>query len=407
MDSIVIGGGMVGVATALALQERGRNVLLLDRRRPGQETSYGNAGIIQAEAVAPYAIPLAFDRLLRIAAGRAHDVAWNLRGMPSWLAPVLGYFWHSLPPNYRRIVPEYARMILRATDDHARLITAASADDLIARRGFIQAYRDAASLEAAVAEADAENRAFGVPSIALDAAGLAKAEPTLRVPMTGAIHFTSPWSCRDPGELVSRYARLFIERGGCIETANAQSLARSGGGWTVQTSAGTHDAPDVVVALGPWTPQFLAPLGYRIPMVLKRGYHLHLAGEAEPLQPFMDVANATVISPMNRGVRVLTGAELNRLDANSNLRQIRHATMVAKTLFPLGEAVESQPWRGARPCMPEMLPVIGPASRHQGLWFNFGHGHQGFTLGPTTAQMLADAMVGASPVAALAAFARY
>jgi D-amino-acid dehydrogenase len=407
MDNIVIGGGMVGVATALALQQRGRRVLLLERREPGRETSYGNAGIIQTEAVAPYAIPLAPDRLLSIVTGRAHDVAWTFGGAASWLGPVARYFWHSLPGHYRRIVPDYARLIRRATDDHAPLIAASGAEELIQRRGFIQLYRNVRALDAAVAEAEARRAAFGVPFTALDADGLAKAEPNLQARLAGGVHFTASWSCRDPGELVARYARLFVAQGGRIETATARGLVRSGAGWRVETSAGAHEASDVVVALGPWTPQFLAPLGYRIPMVLKRGYHLHFRAAAQPERPLMDVANAMVIAPMRRGARVLTGADLNGLDAAANLRQIRHASEVARTLFPIGEAVEPEPWRGARPCMPDMLPVVGRASRHDGLWFNFGHGHQGFTLGPTTGTLLAEVMTGAAPAETLAPYARY
>ncbi|NVN11860.1 NAD(P)/FAD-dependent oxidoreductase, partial [Nguyenibacter vanlangensis] len=64
---------------------------------------------------------------------------------------------------------------------------------------------------------------------------------------------------------------------------------------------------------------------------------------------------------------------------------------------PLGAAVEAQPWRGARPCMPDMLPVIGPAWNHPGLWFHFGHAHQGFTLGPTTGRLCAEMMNGETP----------
>lgn len=404
MDNIVVGGGMVGVATALALQERGRQVLLLERGEPGRETSYGNAGIIQTEAVSPYPIPLAFNRLLNIVSGRAHDVAWNLGGVPGWLGPVARYFWHSLPAHHRRIVPHYARLIRRATDDHAPLIAAAGAEELILRRGFVHGFRDAASFDAALAEAEGKRDGFGVPFTVLDAAGLARVEPNLQMRMQGGLHFTSPWSCRDPGELVARYAKLFVARGGTIETGEARGLAPKGAGWAVQSSAGMREAAEMVVALGPWTPPFLAPLGYNIPMVLKRGYHRHFRSSAGPLQPFMDVANATVIAPMQRGVRVLTGAELNALDAASNLRQIEHSAEIAKALFPLGEAVESEPWRGARPCMPGMLPVIGEAPKHRGLWFNFGHGHQGFTLGPTTGAMLAEVMTGAADAATLAPY---
>ena len=110
---------------------------------------------------------------------------------------------------------------------------------------------------------------------------------------------------------------------------------------------------------------------------------------------------------MDAGLRVLTGAELNTINGTANLRQIRHAAEVAKTLYPIEEAVEFTPWRGVRPCMPDMLPVIGPASRHKGLWFNFGHGHQGFTLGPTSAALLGDTMTGAASEQIMSPYSRY
>lgn len=105
----------------------------------------------------------------------------------------------------------------------------------------------------------------------------------------------------------------------------------------------------------------------------------------------LDVDNSTLIAPMNAGWRVLTGAHMAPPGAAPASRQIRHATNIARQLFALGEAVEPTPWSGTRPCMPDMLPVVGP-TRHKGLWFHFGHGHQGFTLGPTTAFLLAELM---------------
>lgn len=392
MDSIVIGAGMVGVSTALALQARGLDVLVVDRSEPGRETSYGNAGIIQTEAVQPYAIPLSLPRLTRIALGNAHDVAWKPTTMHHWLNPLVRYFWNSLPGNYAKIVPLYAKLILRAADDHAPLIAASGADEIIDKKGFVQAYRSAKGFDAAHADARSTLNGYGVPFTALDSAALAEMEPNLRIKMHGAIHYNNVWFCKDPGELVKSYARLFLARGGRIETASAHALQQVGSGWQLATDKGSFEAGSVVVALGPWAPQFLAPLGYRIGMIYKRGYHQHFMTETAPTRPVMDVDNSTVLSPMKAGLRVLTGAELNSVDGSPNYRQIKHSAKIANELFGIGAAVDNTPWRGARPCMPNMLPVVGKAPKHDGLWFNFGHGHQGFTLGPTTAQLLADAL---------------
>ena len=66
-------------------------------------------------------------------------------------------------------------------------------------------------------------------------------------------------------------------------------------------------------------------------------------------------------------------------------------------LFPLAERLEPEPWMGRRPCLPDMVPVIGKGERHQGLWFAFGHAHHGFTLGPATGRLLAEMMTGKEP----------
>jgi D-amino-acid dehydrogenase len=160
------------------------------------------------------------------------------------------------------------------------------------------------------------------------------------------------------------------------------------------TDDGMIEAPDVVVTLGPWSPEFLKRFGYRIPMLFKRGYHRHFKGGTSPTVPIMDAENAAIIAPMIAGSRILTGAELTHFDAPPALRQLNRAEQSIRELFELGQPVESEPWTGNRPCMPDMLPVVGEAPRHKGLWLNFGHGHQGFTLGPTTAALLADKMTG-------------
>ena len=69
----------------------------------------------------------------------------------------------------------------------------------------------------------------------------------------------------------------------------------------------------------------------------------------------------------------------------------------ARRLFPLAGRRDPAPWMGCRPCLPDMLPVIGQAGRHKGLWFNFGHHHHGLTLGPVTGRLLAEMLTGQTP----------
>jgi D-amino-acid dehydrogenase len=100
------------------------------------------------------------------------------------------------------------------------------------------------------------------------------------------------------------------------------------------------------------------------------------------------------MAPMLRGLRITTGAELTGPDAPPTPVQLDRAEAAARRLVDLGCRVEGDPWYGTRPCTPDMLPVLGQAPRHRGLWLNFGHGHQGFTLGPVTGRLVAELMNG-------------
>lgn len=110
--------------------------------------------------------------------------------------------------------------------------------------------------------------------------------------------------------------------------------------------------------------------------------------------PVLEVSNSTVATPMRAGLRILTGAELTPLGSVARHEQLNRSIKAIAELFDIGAPVEQTPWFGSRPCMPRMLPVVAEAPRHKGLWLNFGHGHQGFTLGPTTGRILAERMTG-------------
>jgi D-amino-acid dehydrogenase len=153
----------------------------------------------------------------------------------------------------------------------------------------------------------------------------------------------------------------------------------------------------VVVALGPWSADLLKPFGHDFPMVRKRGYHAHYRAPQALRAPVMDTEFGYVLAPMAAGMRITTGAHLARFDVPAAYGQLDRAEAAARQLMDLGERVEDTPWHGTRPCMPDMLPVIGPSLNHPGLWMNFGHGHQGFTLGPATADVLATMMMGDKP----------
>jgi hypothetical protein len=144
----------------------------------------------------------------------------------------------------------------------------------------------------------------------------------------------------------------------------------------------------------------LRPLGYRFPLGIKRGYHMHYRpeGNASLARPVLDAQNGYVITSMTAGIRLTTGAEFATRDAPPTPRQLDRVEPLARAIFPLGARVDPEPWLGRRPCLPDMLPIIGAAPRHKGLWLDFGHHHLGLTLGPVSGRLLAEMMTGESPL---------
>lgn len=398
-SAIVLGAGMVGVSTALHLRRRGHGVLLVDRRMPGQETSFGNAGLIQREAVEPYAMPRDMGGLWRIATGLGNDVAFSWLRLHSHLPALFRYWRHSHPTTHGRATAAYATLVARSLEAHEELIEATGSWHLVHRAGYRVLHRRQAGLEAAVRKAEllsVHGIAFAVES----AADLAQAEPALVSHGTGAIHWRDPWSVCDPGALVGAYARLLAQVGGRIAIGDADTVSRAGASWRIWTAEGSFDAEHLVVCLGPWSGGLLARFGFSFPMVRKRGYHRHYRAAQTPQAPILDAERGYVMAPMTAGLRITTGAHLAALEDAPDLRQLRRAEAAARELMDLGDPVEEHPWHGTRPCMPDMLPVIGAVRPLPGLWLNFGHGHQGFTLGPASGAMLAAMLSGERPVVA-------
>jgi D-amino-acid dehydrogenase len=398
-ETIVLGAGMVGVSVAYHLAQRGRPVLLIDRRSPGQETSFGNAGIIQREAIYPYPFPHDLKTLLRVLPNRGIDIRYRLADMVAAAGPLLSYWWNSFPKRYEKIVPEYASLIALSTQEHAPMIAAAGAAHLVREEGWLELYRTAQALDGRAQKAWIAVKDYGVLAERLDRRQLDRMQPDLSPAVIGALHWQNSWTVASPGNLVLAYAKAFENQGGRWLRAELRSVAPAANGWRVTTAEGAHEAADVVIALGPWSAQFAKTLGYHLPLFVKRGYHMHYAQpETRGLRHWlMDAEQGYLLEPMNAGIRLTTGAELANLDAPPNYGQLDAAERVARELYPIGQRLEPLPWKGARPCTPDMKPIIGPAPKHPSLWFAFGHGHQGFTLGPATGRLLAEMMEGEPP----------
>src|SRR5665213_3922554 len=316
-DVVVLGAGMVGVSAALHLQQRGRDVILVDRHPlAGEETSFGNAGLIESASVFPYMFPRDFGQILQYAINRAPQVRYAWSDLPVFLPWLVRYFLASSPQRALHSAMAELPLIRRSLIEHEALIAEAEVPELLRRTGWIKLFRSDATLAAALREFE-RAKGYGVAGEVLDRSAIAAREPNLSGDFNGGIYFPAPGFVPDPGGLAKAYAALFERKGGRFVAGDAKTLEQVGGRWRVAAPEGAVVAREAVVALGPWSDLVFRPLGYSIPLAVKRGYHLHLAprGNAVLHHPVLDSDSGYLLAPMNRGIRLTTGVEFARRDA--------------------------------------------------------------------------------------------
>ena len=285
-----------------------------------------------------------------------------------------------------------------ALAEHEALMLDSGATGLLRKNGWMKLYRSEEAFAALAPELDLA-ASFDIPFRPLDVDAALQLEPALFPEFRHAVFWPNAASVTDPYALTQAYLARFAGYRGAFVTGDAMTLHRHDRYWRVDTEEGPIDADEAIVALGPWAQDILVPLGIRLPLGFKRGYHLHFrpGGNAVPSRPVVDIENGFCIAPMEQGIRITTGVEFADRDAPPSPVQFDRLWPAASSLVSLGEAIEPEPWLGVRPCLPDSRPVIGPAPGQGGLWLAIGHAHWGLTLGPATGRLIADLVTGAEP----------
>ncbi len=399
-DFVIIGGGIVGIISALELQRRGHRVVLLDRGQPGRETSYGNSGVLSDASVFIVNNP----GLLKQLPGLIRNRGYKLRYSPGFVAKRLGWVLRFLSHCTRRH-RDHAAAALRAfqvlsLDIHKALIADAGIDHLLRHTGWLKVFRSHDSFRAYDQERGVLEKT-GVRHTVFSADQLAQIEPGLAPVFVAGVLMEDTCSVSSPAALCDAYVALFVAAGGAVRQAAATGLERAfDNRWRViLDQAPPIEATAVMIAAGPWSADMAAWLGYKIPMAWERGYHLHLKpGDGPALtRAVHDMDRGYVMSPQLQGVRVTSGTELTDRDAPPNYAQINGVAAVARAVADLGKTVEDTPWMGCRPTLVDSLPMIGKAPRHDNLWFNFGHQHIGLGTSAGSARIIADLIDGRTP----------
>ena len=397
-DVLVVGGGAVGLATAVALARAGRRVRVLERGRIGGGTSHGNCGTLTPSHAPPLAAPGVLLQALRWSVDPASPLyvrpgldlsrwGWLARfarrcNAPAWQQATAGRA--ALLNDSRRRLADWVRDL--------------ELDCEFRTDGLDYVFRNERHFDhhrsqcAVLAE-------LGITTAVSDGAGYLQNEPAFREGLVGAIHFPGDASLR-PERYTAELARVARQLGVVIEEACEVTAIQPGNdGARVQTPSGPRHARELVLAGGPWTPQIARGLGITVPITAGKGYSITTSRPAcVPSRPVVLKDHSVFVIGWEQGLRLGGTMEFSGFDTRLNATRLAAIERAAALYLhqPQGDEMQER-WWGWRPMSPDDMPLLGRSPAQPHVWVAAGHGMLGISMSCGTGQLMADLITGAAP----------
>ncbi|MGE4428591.1 MAG: NAD(P)/FAD-dependent oxidoreductase [Solirubrobacteraceae bacterium] len=406
MEIVVIGGGVIGLSAAEALARRGASVTVLDAERFGAGASHGNAGWISPGLANPVPAPGVMTQALR----------W----MPNPRSPLLVHpsvrkeflrwswaFWRSTRPRrYGAGMAALAALGARALEDYDRLVDLGVTMEMH-HEGLLFVGRTDAAVDAETTVLE-EAQALGYPGRIrrMDRDETLDHEPALDPRIAGSVYAVDERHVRPESVCAGLVAHLSAGRADLREGVAVHSLVRTGGRWAVRTTADEELRADrVVVATGWEADELLRPLGFDLPLEGGKGYSVTVPRPAvRPRGTLYLLEDRVAVSAFDGGLRLAGTMEIGTRDPQVNPGRMSAVEAAGRRALVAWSDENAQRWAGFRPMLPDGLPALGPVPGLPGLHVATGHAMLGVTLAPTTAEILAPAVLEDRPTSELAPF---
>ena len=358
--AIVIGAGIVGVCTALELQRRNWAVTIVDRLAPGEGCSFGNAGILAAQAVTPVAMPGILKKVPSMLLDPESPLTVRLGSLPTTL-PWLLHFWRAAQRDRLEATADAMKALNGTSVElHEANAREAGVSDLLKPGRYLYVHRDARQINVEKDLAWTLRRDRGSEIELLEGPALHESEPELSREYTRGVRVGPMGFTLNPFRLTQAYAQLFESKGGTVRRAEVLSL------------------------------KLVKPLGLRLQLIAERGYHMTFPKAGISLNHVISEMECQfAVTPMEMGLRVAGTEELGNADDAPAWRRAEVLKRQARRMFPNANLDNGSRWMGPRPGTPDSLPAIGPLPNHPNIFIAAGHGHLGLTGGPNTGRIVA------------------
>ncbi len=406
-DVAVIGAGMVGLATAWFLQERGVEVTVYERATVAAGASWGNAGWLTPGIATPLPEPAVLRYGIRAVISPSSPVYVPPSADPRLIRFLAGFARHSTAKHWTRAMRALIPLNAHALDAFDLLADGGVEAETRAADDFLAAYRTDFERTVLLEELELIHAAGQEIAFDLLTGEEARAvEPCLSDEIGAAIRLRGQRFV-NPGEYVHALADALRGKGVEIRehSAIADVLPLANGGVEVFIGAGErrrHEA--VVLATGVWLGGLARKFGVRKVVQAGRGYSFSVSADKVPDGPVYFPAERVACTPLGDRLRIAGMMEFRSPEAALDPRRIDAIVNAARPLLQGVDLEDRQDeWVGSRPVTSDGLPLIGRTNT-PGVYAAGGHGMWGITLGPVTGQLLAESIVDGVDLPALAPF---
>ncbi|MGV8918940.1 MAG: NAD(P)/FAD-dependent oxidoreductase [Pseudomonas sp.] len=404
--AIVVGGGIVGVCSALYLQREGHQVTLIDPEAAGDSTAKWSCGQMAVSEV----IPLSKPGILKKIPGWLLDQKGQLAVRPSALPGIVPWFLRFLTcARHSRIVDisnEMATLTHHVYEDYAPLLDACADKTLMGERPIIEVFDTAVGLAHEGPHLELR-KSLGFKSEVLDRDAIADLEPALAGKFNHGLLFPDWRAVADTEGFIAALTQSFIDQGGVRVRALVKKIdevADRASGVTL-TSGERYPAEHVVIAAGTGSRQFFQQLGTNVPLAGIAGYQVLLPNPGVEVRHSVIYADGGFcFAPMTRGLQIGGTIEFAGANAEPNFKRADIILEKARKILPQLTLDNLEYGVGYRPFLPDTKPVIDRSARLKNVFLAFGHGQLGLTLGATTGRLIADLVAGRTPAQDLSPF---
>jgi D-hydroxyproline dehydrogenase len=403
-DIVVLGGGVVGLATTLRLLNSGREVILIDPEEPGTGASYGNAGTIAEYAVLPVGSPDIFKKIPSLLLNKKSSISIKRSEILSLAPWLLRFLYQSMPKQATINAKAITGLLFDSRKRWELLVNQIDADSILKSNGTLYFYQTKSSYE--IGKKDmAKRKTLGLNVEMLSPIELGKLEPNLKNIGGGASFFPDGAYMSDPGKIMKLLLDAIIKKGCQFIKKGATSIERCSEGVEVVLADNSKIiAKHLVISAGAYSKKFANQIGDYVPLDVERGYHVEYDMEKPLLnRPCCSAEKGFYMSPMTGRLRVVGTVELGGLSTTISQHRVDYLERSASSIFPdLG--LPNRTWLGFRPSIPDSLPVISESSKGNDIIYAFGHGHIGLTLAPITAEIVESIITKTKPPLAISAY---